>query len=256
MDPFDLAQDFIECAVTSHNQEVITARFAHVAEHLGFEYWSCCSHVDRSDPPEGAVILHNYPHAWEHECYDGGVYRVDPVLRYAERTLIPFHWDDPAFLNSIDEQQQAILMRARACGLLHGFTVPIHLPWSDTLTKASCSVATTSTRLAPECYQVIQLISLYLYNAVSYHARHSHRVSTGPLSDRERQCLELVARGKSDWIIGQLLNISEHTVHRHIETVKRRLGVSTRVQAILRAIELKQISFGDVIRSDRNRGVR
>lgn len=256
MDPFDLAQDFIECAVTCHSQEVITTRFAHVAEHLGFEYWACCSHVDPSNPPEGAVVLHNYPRAWEHECYDRGVCQVDPVLQYAERTLIPFHWDDPAFLESIDEHQRAILMRARACGLLHGFTVPIHLPWSATLTKASCSVATNSAKLAPECYQVIQLTSLYLYNAVSHHARPTHRLNTVSISERERQCLELVARGKSDWIIGQLLNISEHTVHRHIETAKRRLGVSTRVQVILRAIELRQISFGDVIRSDNGRGAR
>jgi len=255
MDPFDLAQDFIECAVASRDHDVIAARFAHVAEHLGFEYWACCSHVDPSNPPEEAVLLRKYPRAWEDECYDRGTSRGDPVLQYAERTLIPFHWDDPAFLRSLDEQQHAILMRARACGLLHGFTVPIHPPWSASLTKASCSVVTSSARVAPERYQVIQLISLYLYNAMS-HPCHSHGLSTASLTERERQCLELVARGKSDWIIGQLLKISEHTVHRHIETAKRRLGVSTRVQVILRAIELRQISFGDVIRSHKIRGDR
>lgn len=256
MDPLDLAQEFIECAVASRKREVITTRFVRVVEQLGFEYWSCCSHVDRLNPPEGAVILHNYPRSWEYECHDRGFYRLDPVLQYAEQTLIPFHWDDPAFLQSIDEQQHAILVRARACGLRHGFTVPIHLPWSAALMRASCSVVTDSKRATPECYQAIHLISMYLYNAIAHDARPSHRLNTISLSERERQCLELVARGKSDWIIGQLLNISEHTAHRHIETAKRRLGVSTRVQVILRAIELRQISFCDVIRSDKARELR
>lgn len=256
MDPFDLAQDFIECAVAGRNLEDVKARFIQIVDRLGFEHFACCSHVDPLNPPDGAVLLHNYPHEWRCELYDRGLYRIDPVLQYAERTLIPFHWNDPAFLQALDNRQHAMLKRARDYGLHYGFTVPIHLPWRPVLAKASCSVVTTSIRMAPVNYQVIQLTSLYLYNAISQRTRCAHPVHQISLSERERQCLELVAQGKSDWIIGQLLNISEHTVHRYIETAKRRLGVSTRVQAILRAIDESQISFGDVIRSDKLRESR
>jgi DNA-binding CsgD family transcriptional regulator len=256
MEPFDLAQDFIESTTASGDPKEVASRFVRVVERLGFEHFACCSHVDPLNPPTGAVLLHNYPREWQCEFYERGFYRIDPVLQYAEQTLIPFHWNDPAFLRTIDEQQRSILMRARECGLHHGFTVPIHLPWRPALSKASCSIVADSPRVAPESYQVIHLISLYLYNAISHHAPFTPRVTQSSLRDRERQCLELVAQGKSDWIIGQLLNISEHTVHRHIETAKRRLGVSTRVQAILRAIDQRQLSFGDVIRSDKPREER
>jgi DNA-binding CsgD family transcriptional regulator len=52
----------------------------------------------------------------------------------------------------------------------------------------------------------------------------------GPqLTPRQRDCVVLVAQGKSDWEIGQVLGISESTVHKHIEDAKRRFSVSTRV---------------------------
>ena len=67
------------------------------------------------------------------------------------------------------------------------------------------------------------------------------------LSRRERQCLELAAQGKSDWAVGRILGISERTVHHHIERAKHRLGVATRVQAIVQALFARHISFGDVM---------
>ena len=73
------------------------------------------------------------------------------------------------------------------------------------------------------------------------------------LSARERQCLEIAAYGKSDWAISQLLNISEHTVHKHIEAAKRRLGVATRVQAIIWAAQRREISVGEVARPEQTR---
>jgi DNA-binding CsgD family transcriptional regulator len=73
-------------------------------------------------------------------------------------------------------------------------------------------------------------------------------------SERERQCLELAAQGKDDWAIGSLLRISERTAHNHIERAKRRLGVCTRVQVIVHALNDGQISFGDVIKMETQRG--
>jgi DNA-binding CsgD family transcriptional regulator len=78
-------------------------------------------------------------------------------------------------------------------------------------------------------------------------ARNSTSGTALRLSSRERQCLELAALGKSDWAISQLLDISEHTVHKHIEAAKRRLGVATRVQAIVWAAQRREISLADIL---------
>lgn len=59
--------------------------------------------------------------------------------------------------------------------------------------------------------------------------------SNSRLSKRQLQCLQWVSVGKSDWEIGRILGISQHTVHRHIEGAKKKLNVSTRVQAVIAA---------------------
>ena len=53
---------------------------------------------------------------------------------------------------------------------------------------------------------------------------------------REREILGWVAVGKSDWAIGRLLAISDKTVNFHVENAKRKLGVGTRVQAVIVAL--------------------
>ena len=54
------------------------------------------------------------------------------------------------------------------------------------------------------------------------------------LTDREREALTWVSRGKSSSDIGVLMNVSERTVNFHVNNIIRRFGVATRVQAAIR----------------------
>ena len=56
------------------------------------------------------------------------------------------------------------------------------------------------------------------------------------VTPRETEILSWVAVGKSDWAIGQILRISGKTVNFHVENAKRKLGVGTRVQAVIVAM--------------------
>ena len=57
-----------------------------------------------------------------------------------------------------------------------------------------------------------------------------------PLSDREREVLDLVAEGLSNKLIAHRLSISEHTVKTHVASLFAKLGVSSRTEAVSRAI--------------------
>lgn len=56
------------------------------------------------------------------------------------------------------------------------------------------------------------------------------------LTDREKQVLRLVVQGKTNQEIGFALEISEKTVEKHLEGVFSKLGVSSRVEAAVRAV--------------------
>jgi LuxR family maltose regulon positive regulatory protein len=54
------------------------------------------------------------------------------------------------------------------------------------------------------------------------------------LSERERQVLALMAQGDSNKLIARALDLSPHTVKRHVANVLDKLGASTRGQAAAR----------------------
>jgi len=62
------------------------------------------------------------------------------------------------------------------------------------------------------------------------------------LTDRETDVLRLLAQGRSNKEIAQLLNIGEHTVKTHVSHVLNKLGVPSRTQAALYAIRTSLVS--------------
>lgn len=246
MEPLEVAEHFIERSTQTLSREALVADFSRSLNQLGFRYFACLTHVDPVNVPPGAVLAHNYPDAWVQEILGLRLYQIDPVLLHAERSPMPFFWNSVEFLRNLTEAQRDIVARGARHGVTGGYTVPIHLPWSPTNTPASCSVVPDSSTVSRQSYLAVQLMATHFYHSL---ARSNETVADSPLlpgtnlTRRERQCLELAAAGKSDWAISRILGLSEHTVHRHIELARKRLGVATRVQAIIRALQLRQISI-------------
>lgn len=253
MDLLDLTQSFIERCERAAPASELAATFQSALEQMGFRYFACCSHVNPRNPPQHAVVLHNYPKPWERSYAERNLHECDPVFLRAETEILPFCWDAPDFRATLTPHQRRLMREARSVGIAHGYTVPIHLPWVAGALRASCSVVPDSDSIDTRAHRAVQLMSTYLYASLGYQkdlraARTEvARVGRPILSARERQCLELVAHGKSDWDISHLLHISEHTVHKHVEAAKRRLGVSTRMQAVVWAVQRGEICLGDVV---------
>lgn len=55
------------------------------------------------------------------------------------------------------------------------------------------------------------------------------------LGEREVETLTWAARGKTFWEIGEILGLSKRTVEFHLENARRKLGVATRTQALIKA---------------------
>lgn len=64
-------------------------------------------------------------------------------------------------------------------------------------------------------------------------ARHGAPPQTARLTDKQKEVLDLVARGMSNRLIARQLGISEKTVKAHLTAVYSAIGVTDRVQAAL-----------------------
>jgi len=65
------------------------------------------------------------------------------------------------------------------------------------------------------------------------------------LSERELAVLTLLAAGLHNREIAEQLSISTRTVDRHCDNIYAKLGVSSRTEAVVRAISTKLLSLGD-----------
>ena len=59
-----------------------------------------------------------------------------------------------------------------------------------------------------------------------------------PLTERETITLTWVSRGKKNKAIAQIMYISDSTVKAHLGQSYKKLGVTNRTEAVLKAIEL------------------
>ncbi len=64
-----------------------------------------------------------------------------------------------------------------------------------------------------------------------------------PLTPRELQVLQLLARGLANKAIAQELQISEHTVKFHVNSILAKLGAQSRTDAVVRATRLGLITL-------------
>jgi DNA-binding NarL/FixJ family response regulator len=66
---------------------------------------------------------------------------------------------------------------------------------------------------------------------------HRARKSTGPLTPREREIVSLIVAGHSNRLIADSLIISERTVENHVSSILARLGLETRAQVAVWAVQ-------------------
>lgn len=88
-----------------------------------------------------------------------------------------------------------------------------------------------------------QMMTKFVNRLAEPEAAHSKSSAAGQdpavLTRRERQTLAWLARGVSNKEIARALNLAESTVKVHVQSILRKLNLSSRVQAAIYAIEHK-----------------
>jgi LuxR family quorum-sensing system transcriptional regulator CciR len=214
---------------------------------FGVDYFLMTHHVDFGRSAPGTVQMSNYPREFIAEEREQGGWRQDPVFLACERTTAGFFWSQLGELVPLEPQMFRRVEQVRRAGLGDGFAVPNHIPGEY---SGSVQFAVGIEREFPrEMASALQSLATYAFEAARQLARtyEGPLVACAPLTDRQVQCLLLVAKGKSDTDIGQLLDLSPRTVNAYIEAAKRRYCVATRQQLLILALFNRQITFSEVL---------
>ncbi len=188
-----------------------------------------------------SVLSLTWPKAWQDRYVAKNYMKRDPSVRALTRTREPYTWAEGLAFGNYTRADRNIVFEAREYGLHNGLVVPII---GIRTGAAVVTLAGDNNRLTSRERAELHFAAIYVQARVRALSPDKHRVLKIPvLTARERECLEWAAAGKSDWEIGEILTISARTAGAHIERAKQKLGVATRIQAVVIAIQNGAISI-------------
>ena len=232
-------EDFVGESERVENPDRLFASFAGKVSQLGFSQVSYLHF--RLDPATGRdhICRTTYPEPWVARYREQDYIRVDPVIAGGMGTTLPLGWDGAKGMSRLSAKQRRMFEEAGEFGLKSGVTIPVHgvggefatVHIGSPLSDAEFEEAWSAHR------HLIHVMSIYLHTGSARHQhcrpRPTERVN---LSERERECLAWMANGKTNWEISEILDLSEKTVDGYLDNVKRKLGVYTKTQAVVKAI--------------------
>lgn len=216
-----------------------------VARELGFDYFALIHHASLERPRPRLIRIDTYPAGWGGELVAHGLIGADPVHHASVRTNIGFAWSELPSLVPIRRREREVLERSRRFDIGDGFTVPVNVPGEP---SGSCSFAVRiGTPLPLDRLLCAEQIGAHAFRA----ARRIHDYPSAGhcphLSPRERECVRLLAAGKTDWEIAAILRISVETAHQYVKRARAAYDVVSRAQLVACVLRDAVVSFDEAI---------
>ena len=210
---------------------------------LGFEQTLLAIFPDKKAPVEASfAFLHsNYSSDWRNKYDAENLGYVDPTVTHCTTKTTPLIWSPELFSSRRQKE-----MYEEACGynLKSGVTLPIHGPNGEfgllcfvSDNRSGKEFLRHTDHKMPELSYLRDFI---FESSVKFRTplSKSREELLPELTRCELECLKWSAAGKSSWEIATILHCSEPTVNFHIGNVRRKLNVSTRREAVVKAIRL------------------
>lgn len=158
--------------------------------------------------------------------------------RVRNRNLIPIVSHRQLY---VDSEAMDLWEEGISVGYGNGIEIITMLPGNEVLQFGIDRVDCLPSRdkLLVDLMATCQLLSVHLHSSMNM----INSVPDAPvvpvrLTPREGEILKWAMENKSAWATGQILGLSENTIKFHMKNSMRKLGATSRHQAILRAINL------------------
>jgi DNA-binding CsgD family transcriptional regulator len=165
--------------------------------------------------------------------------RLDIVPRVALAAGVPVRWTDAWTTTQTTPEERAFVEAMRAVGFSDGYTLPCYGPngRNGVVTIRRGSAETDRPSLLTQMHFVAQAAHLRICALFADEVALDRQ-----LSSREKEILDWVARGKSNTVIADILEISPGTVDTYMRRIYEKLEVSDRTSAAVKGVGLGLIA--------------
>jgi LuxR family transcriptional regulator, quorum-sensing system regulator BjaR1 len=217
--------------------DVSTRVLRHVAQ-FGVEYMVAATIPTADANPRdqlGHLLLNRWPEEWACRYAARRYVAHDATIKRLMMSPEPFLWNELAPYVRNDLSARRIMDEATEFNLKEGFTLSL-----QTLDRQTVlfSLGGRHLEINSDTRGVLTLVANYaISRAIMLDPKSNANANAAVvLSSREREALQWAAEGKGDWEIGEVMKISEHGADKHMRSIRAKLGVSNRTQAVAEAI--------------------
>ncbi|MEJ6391358.1 helix-turn-helix transcriptional regulator [Gymnodinialimonas ulvae] len=190
-------------------------------------------HTTGPDNKTADIVADGFPDKWICSYIKKRLVQIDPMPTLAAQLARPFFWHEVYDLTDNAESTHRYMELLNAANLGDGLALYVFGPGLQNA-YVGLGFGDNEITLTPEDVLEIQCV------VQAAHLRFLDLSSDGrpanPLTPREHEVLDWVARGKSNGVIAEILGTSPHTVDTHIRAIYRKLNVTDRTSAALKAV--------------------
>ncbi|MGE5535262.1 MAG: helix-turn-helix transcriptional regulator [Acidobacteriota bacterium] len=179
------------------------------------------------------VVLADWPMGWAKRYFSNGYLFVDPAIRRVTSDLSPFMWSELTPACRDDPMASRVMNEAGEFQLNCGFTVPLVTLDGDV---AGFSIAGSRIEMPPHLRGMMSLVTTYAFGHALNLRLKRVEAAQAHITRREQEILQWAAAGKTEWEIGEILNISEHTGDKFLRSARQKLHATNRTQAVAEAL--------------------
>lgn len=243
-------EQFVERSIDAGTDSELFALYQSVLKDYGFDrvvYTLITDHPSIKKPARHG-ILGNYPEDWMSHYIAKDFEKIDPVIKTTSVTKSPFIWEEMMETGEWSREQRHLMAEGSEAGLRDGAAIPIFGGIGEVAGVGLASSA-GGVDINKKILHVIRAITTQFH--FRYCEMEKERIAniSGAeaakeirISSREREVLHWTADGKSDSVIAGILGISQDAVKYHRKNVYRKLEVSERTMAVLKAMRLGLIN--------------
>lgn len=195
--------------------------------------------VGLSDP----LIIATYEEHWKTRYFERDYFQIDPVVQEGAKSFLPLDWTD---IDRSSPRMRALFAEAESYGVgTQGISVSIRGPRRETALVTLTSFETDESWLQRRASLLRDFHSLahFLLDRSLVLAGLASRLPATKLSPREKQCLELLARGDAPKKIAHRLDLSIRTVRLYLSSAKLKLRAPNINAAIALAVHEELVAL-------------
>lgn len=227
--------EILEVIITTESPEDLWEKFVEYTKHMGVTQ----IHTWFGDTNEDITCFSTIPDWWHHYYVENNAIEYDRLVNHTLIGSGPLLYGCDKDINNplfCEKARELIQMATSEFNYGSGITMP---SFHNNKRIGGINVCFPETVSQLNDVPTDRILELLLVSCTAHErlyvltSKNTHAISLTP---RQQECLTWLACGLNPQQIAEKIGISHHTVKMHIDSAKERLGATTRIQAVAKAL--------------------